>query len=217
MKSKLIGLGAGGHAKVLIEALRERDEWVLVGLLDSNPKLAHQSLLGVPVLGGDDLMPQLFSQGVSHFFVGVGSASGTSDRQRLFHLAVSHALQAVSIVHPRAWVSPSAEISRGTCILAGAIVNADARVGENVILNSAAVVEHDCHISAHAHVATGACLAGGVFVGEGSHIGVGAVVRQGIRIGRNSVVGAGAVVVADVPDNVVVAGVPARILREQRA
>jgi acetyltransferase EpsM len=56
-------------------------------------------------------------------------------------------------------------------------------------------------------------LGANVHVKENAHIGLGACIRQGLCIGRNSIVGAGAVVVNDIPDNVVVVGVPARILR----
>ena len=82
-----------------------------------------------------------------------------------------------------------------------------------MIINSGAIVEHDCVIESHAHIATGAQLASTVYVGEGSHIGIGASVRQCISIGQYAIIGAGAVVIDNVPDNVVVVGVPARILR----
>jgi acetyltransferase-like isoleucine patch superfamily enzyme len=65
----------------------------------------------------------------------------------------------------------------------------------------------------HVHIATGASLASTVEVGEAAHIGVGASVRQCIRIGRLAQIGAGAVVVKDVPDGVIVVGVPARVLK----
>jgi UDP-perosamine 4-acetyltransferase len=216
MKPKVIGLGAGGHAKVLIEALGELDTCEIVGLLDANPGLHGRMVLGMPVLGGDEMMPQLAQRGVTHFLLGLGSTGDSTMRRRLFQRAIECGLEPVGVIHPGAWVSVSAKIGRGTCILACAVVNADARLGENIILNTGSIVEHDCVIGAHTHVATGAALAGGVSVGEGSLIGIGASVRQNIRIGRNVVVGAGAVVVKDVPDEVVVAGVPARVIRPAR-
>ena len=217
MRPKVIGLGAGGHAKVIIEALQEQGDCELMGLLDVNPELHGQTVLGVPVLGSDDLIPQLLQKGIHHFFLGVGSTGDTSLRQRLFLYALARGLEPINVIHPRAVVSPSAEIGRGACILAAAVLNADAHLGENVIVNTGAVIEHDCVIGAHVHVATGACLAGGVSVGEGSHVGIGASVRQAIRIGRNAIVGAGAVVLDDVPDRVTVAGVPARIIRKMQS
>jgi sugar O-acyltransferase (sialic acid O-acetyltransferase NeuD family) len=209
---KVIGLGAGGHARVAIEALRAADEWTLVGLLDADPAKRGQTFLDLTVLGSDDLMGDMARQGVHHFFLGVGSVGKCALRQRLFEQALANGLTPIVVIHPRAIVSTSARIGKGVCILAGAIINAQAHLGDNVLVNTAAVVEHDCLLGDHVHIATGACLGGMVSVGAGSHVGIGVSVRQGIRIGRNSVVGAGAVVVKDVPDQVVVAGVPARLL-----
>src|ERR1035441_1859197 len=215
MKPKVIGLGAGGQAKVMIEALRERGDFEMAGLLDAAPEFKGRSVLGVPVLGGDELIPDLLKQGVTQFFLGIGSVRESGSRRRLFEFALAQGLKPINVIHPRAILSPSAKIEAGICILAAAVVNADACLGENVIVNTAAVVEHDCIIGAHSHVATGSPLAGGVTVGAGSHLGIGCAVRQGICIGRNAVVGAGAVVVHDVADGAVVVGVPARPIRRK--
>jgi sugar O-acyltransferase (sialic acid O-acetyltransferase NeuD family) len=152
-------------------------------------------------------------QGVKYFVVGVGNVRDASIRKRLFQIGIDSGLEPLTVVHPTASRSNWARIGRGAQLLPGCIVNAGAEVGENAIVNSGAIVEHDCVVGSHAHVATGARLASAVRVGDGSLIGVGASVRQGIKIGRSAVVGAGAVVVDDVPDDVIVAGVPARILR----
>jgi len=89
-------------------------------------------------------------------------------------------------------------------------INPETRIGSNAIINSAAVVEHDCTIWNHVHIATGARLASTIQVEEGAHIGAGATMRQCVRIGKGAVVGAGAMMVADVPPDLVVVGVPAR-------
>lgn len=212
--TRVIGFGAGGHAKVVIEILRALGGFDIVGLLDPSPALRGTTVIGVPVVGDDDLAAGLVRDGVRHAFIGLGSGSSTLPRRRLFDLACGYDLELVTAVHPSAVVSPSATIGPGVTIMAGAVVNAGASIGTHVIVNTGAIVEHDCRLGAHAHVATGARLAGGVTVGEGAHIGIGASVRQNITIGRLAVVGAGAVVVTDVADGVVVVGVPARMLRQ---
>jgi len=210
---RVVGLGAGGHAKVVIEILQLMGGYELVGLLDPKKELWNTEVLGVPVLGGDDLLPKLYKEGVRHAFIGLGTVGDTRPRRELYEKACSYGFQIVRAIHPQATVSSSAVIGDGPTIMASALINAAAKLGDNVIVNTGAIIEHDCVIGDHVHIATGARLASVVHVGNGSHIGLGASIRQCICIGRNAIVGAGAVVVEDVPDDVVVAGVPARISR----
>lgn len=210
---RVVGLGAGGHAKVVLEIVRAMPGVEVVGLLDPSPSLQGASVLGIPVIGDDSLLPSLSDRGVSTVFVGVGSVSDTSTRRRLFELATGHGLTVIAAIHSSAIVAPSVQIGRGVTVMAGAIVNAEARLGDNVLVNTGAIVEHDVVLGDHVHVATGARLGGAVVVEAGAHIGLGAVVRQGVRIGVGAVVGAGTVVVGDVPPRVIVVGVPSRVLR----
>jgi UDP-perosamine 4-acetyltransferase len=212
---QVIGLGAGGHAKVVVEILKLNNEFEVVGLLDESNDKIGKEVAGVSVIGNDALLPGLLAKGVRHAFVGVGTvgrqSSESNRRIELYEKLSQLGFDVVQAIHPTAIISDSAEIGLGATIMAGVVINADARIGDNVIINTGAIVDHDCIVGNHAHIATGACLSGGVRVGEGTHIGAGAVIRQDINIGTNSVVGAGAVVVNDVPDNVVVMGVPAKI------
>ncbi len=206
----VVGFGAGGHAKVVIEILRSMQEYEIVGLLETQDALWGTKVLGVEVLGDDSLMAELKQRGIDHAFIGVGTVGDAQPRRQLFEKVAGFGFQIVPAIHAVAVVSSSAKIGVGPTIMAGAIVNANAVIGNNVIVNTGAIVEHDCVIGDHTHVATGARLAGGVHVGTGSHIGIGAVVRQEIRIGEGAIVGAGAVVVRDVPAGKTVIGVPAK-------
>ena len=212
---QLVGLGAGGHAKVVIEILRLIGGYELVGLLDPKEELWGTDVAGVPVLGNDSLLPELYNQGVRWAFIGLGTVANTRPRRQLYEKARQQGLQIVRLIHPQAVIAPSVEIGHGPTIMATAVINTDSRLGDNVIVNTAAIIEHDCVIGDHVHIATGARLGSTVRVAEGTHIGLGASIRQCIHIGRGAVVGAGAVVVDDVPDEVTVAGAPARILRRR--
>lgn len=210
---QVIGLGAGGHAKVVIEILRLIGGYELVGLLDPREELWNTDVIGVTILGNDDFLPELYNQGIRHAFIGLASVADTRPRRQLYEKARQQGFQIVNAIHPQAIISSSVEIGYGPTIMAGAVINAAARLGDNVIVNTGAIIEHDCVIGDHVHIASGARLAGSVHVGEGTHIGLGTSIRQCIHIGRNAIVGAGAVVVDDVPDNVMVMGVPAGILK----
>jgi len=210
----VVGIGAGGHARVVMEVLILDGRYEIRGLLDSNPTLKGASMDNVRVLGDDSLIFGLRDEGLRYFFVGLGSVGDCRPRARLYKLAVDAGLKPVTTIHPDAVMSASAKINQGATIMAGAIINSYAILGENVIVNTGAIVEHDCVVQSHVHIASRAVLASGVHVGEMTHIGAGAIIRQGIEVGEGVTVGAGAVVVKDVAPWTVVTGVPAHVLRQ---
>ena len=215
MTKQVIGLGAGGHAKIVIEILRLLGDFEVVGLLDANPKVHGASILHVPILGDDSLLPELFGRGLRHAFVGLGGTGDNQPRTTLYMTARENGFEVVSAIDPRAIIAPSAVLGDGVMVMPGAIINADSRVANNVIINTGAIVEHDCTIGNDVHIATGARLGGGVTVRDGAHVGLGAAIKQGVQIGRKAIVGAGAVVIHDVADNATVVGVPARPLERK--
>ncbi|HAZ07888.1 MAG TPA: transferase [Elusimicrobia bacterium] len=205
MARRCVILGGGGHARVVLEALRASKAAIAIGIVDPALKGAVE---GLKVLGGDEVLKTL-PKGTL-FVVGLGAVRDNKPRRVLFEKALARGLKPLSVVHPSALVSPSAVLESGCVILPRAVVNAGARVGANAIINTGAIVEHDCVVLAHAHVATGAILCGRVRVEALAHIGAGAVVRQGVTVGAAAVVGAGAVVVKDVAAASLVVGAPAR-------
>lgn len=205
---RVVILGAGGHARVVIDVLRRQSLHEIVGLLDA--ARAGATVDGLPVLGGDERLPELRDSGVTHGLVGVGAVKDPQLRVRLYERLRTAGFTAVTAVHPAAIVAAGVAIGAGTAVMAGAVINPGASVGENVIINTGAIVEHDCSIAAHAHVSPGAVLCGAVRVGAAAHVGAGSTVREGVTIGEGATVGAGAVVVADVDPWTLVVGVPAR-------
>ena len=213
-KVTCVVLGAGGHARVLIDCLRLNPNVTIVGILDSNPGLFSQSVDGIPVLGSDDMLSEISKKSATHFIVGLGGTGNNFPRRRLFEMALAHGLEPFAVKHPSAIISSGAMIDAGCQFLAGCILNTGARLGVNVLVNTGAIVEHDCVVMDHAHISTGAKLAGGVQICTGAHVGIGATVRQNVIIGESAIVGAGAVVVKDVEPNETVVGVPARVLEK---
>jgi sugar O-acyltransferase (sialic acid O-acetyltransferase NeuD family) len=119
-----------------------------------------------------------------------------------------------TIIHPTAWVSPSASIGRGVFIGPRAVVHTRAVIGDHAIINTGSIIEHECQIAENVHAAPGSVLGGRTRVGPDTLIGIGARTLPGISIGREAVVGCGAAVVREVPDSATVAGVPARLLKQ---
>jgi sugar O-acyltransferase (sialic acid O-acetyltransferase NeuD family) len=214
---RIIGLGAGGHAKAVLDVLAAVGGFEVVGLLDPRPEIVGTTVAGAPVLGDDSLLSRQYDEGVRAAFIGLGGIGNTQPRRRLYDLAVAERFEVVSVRHPSAVVSRSARIGSGATLMPLAAIGPDCSIADDVIINTGAVVEHDCHIGSHVHVASSATIASGVTVGDGVHIGAGATIRQAISVGTGAVVGAGAVVVHDVEPGVVVVGVPASVLRSADA
>jgi sugar O-acyltransferase (sialic acid O-acetyltransferase NeuD family) len=201
---RLIFLGAGGHARVLQEVLALEGKKVGGYLAPA----AKTTLVDVDWLGTDDVLSDLDPSEVL-LINAIGSISADSRRQAAYDSAVAFGFRFLSIIDGSAKVRPSAYIGAGVQILAGVVVNTDARVGQNTILNSGSIVEHESIIGASVHVSPGAVLGGRVRIGDGSHIGLGARVLQGVSIGSQCTIGAGAVVTRDIADGVTAAGIPA--------
>jgi sugar O-acyltransferase (sialic acid O-acetyltransferase NeuD family) len=206
--SKLVIVGAGGHARVLMEALCASAAEV-IGFITREPEQATGVMARLVRLGSDE---DLLSGGARDVLLvnGVGSTGRPEMRRAVFERFRAAGFAFSTVLHPAATVASDVELGEGAQIMAGAVLQPGSRIGANAIVNTGAVIDHDAMIGAHVHVAPRACLAGNVRVGEGTHIGAGAVVVQNRRIGANVLVAAGAVVVADVPTATIVRGVPAR-------
>ena len=201
----LVVVGAGGHAKVAIEALRFSG-WRVIGCTDFDP--TPRKVVGADLLGGDDLLPAIKEAGVGFAFVALGN---NKLRQSKGEELLALGFELPAAIGPNAAISATATVGRGVAIFGGAIINAEATIGDFAIINTNASVDHDCVIGTSAHVAPGCALAGCVTVGDRTFLGAGTTVIPGIGIGSDCVVGAGSVVVRDLPDAITALGVPARV------
>lgn len=208
MTQSAIIIGAGGHGKVLADALRALGHPVL-GFADTNPEKWNTTVLGLRILGGDDAVSRQPTDSVL-LVNGVGSAGSLAARRATYLRFTELGYRFMTVVHPRATVARSARVGDGVQVMAGAVVQADARLGDNTIINTGAIVDHDCIIGRHCHIAPGCALSGGVEIADECHVGTGVSIRQGVVLGARTIVGAGAAIVSDFPGECTLAGVPAR-------
>ncbi|WP_293682733.1 acetyltransferase [uncultured Phenylobacterium sp.] len=211
MTDDILVLGAGGHAKVVIELLRAGGQ-VVGGLIDADP--TPRQVLGVPVIGDDQRLEALREGGYQFAFVALGD---NLLRRRMGRHVQALGYQLVNAISPAAVLSPSAGLGVGIAVMAGVVINAEARIEDLAIVNTGARIDHDCVLGEACHVAPGGVLAGEVHIGPLAFLGAGCSVIPRVRVGASAVVGAGACVTADIPSHTLALGVPARVARARPA
>ena len=190
--------GAGGHAKVIIDILKE-NSIAVTEIIDDDKELT--SLLKIPVIS--------ICKTDKPVIISIGN--NASRKKIAARLKNACYIQSIS---KKAVVSDTSTIKDGTVVMQGAIIQSSAKIEKHVIVNTGATIDHDCIIEDYAHIAPGVHLCGRVQVGEGTLIGVGSVVIPNVKIGKWSIIGAGSVVVNDIPNNVLAMGNPCRVIKK---
>jgi sugar O-acyltransferase (sialic acid O-acetyltransferase NeuD family) len=189
--------GAGGHGKVVLDAMHSSD-------IECSGFVDDKSI-------------------VSWFGLKVSKISDLdSDNSVFFHLAIgdcnTRALIAsrllnknfITVIHRAAVLSEAAIVGVGCFLAAQSVIGPCAKIGNHCIVNHSAVIDHDCCVGDFCHVAPNSVLCGGVKVGNGVLLGASATVLPGITIGDFAIIGAGAVVTKNVTSGAILIGNPAR-------
>src|ERR1700722_11713473 len=212
-KCRVIVWGAGGHGKVIVDALLAAGSCTVLGILDDDQTKAGTKVLGVLVSHSPaDLEALSKTFDFDHVAIGIGDNYA---RHKKFQQVKSCGLKAMNVIHPSAHISRFVELGAGVTVLAGAVINPGTVIEDNVCVNTAASIDHDNYLEASCHIFPNATLTGGVRVGQFAYVGSGAVVAPNLFVHKYSQVGAGAVVLKDVLEGALVAGVPAAEIGKQ--
>jgi sugar O-acyltransferase (sialic acid O-acetyltransferase NeuD family) len=208
---RIVLLGGGGHASDVLGALEAlaaaavTSSFEVVGFMaDGEVNLSRFENRNIRHLGP---LTELGAVKATHFVSCVGYPAG---RKKLALLAHGQGLEPFTVVHPRAWMPPSARLGAGCVLLAGSTLSPQCRIGAHVHVGQGAVVGHDCRIGDFSSVMPAACISGDTSIGTECVIGANSTVIEGLSVGDRAVVGAGAVVTKNVPPSATAIGVPAR-------
>lgn len=201
--NKLIIIGASGHGKVCADIASKMNKWDEIVFLDDNEKL--ESVMGFKVIGSSNQIKKYI--GTHDFFVGVGN---NSIRESIQEDLIRQNAKIATLIHPNAIIGLDVEIGRGTCLMAGVVINCSTTIKQGVIINTGTTVDHDCLIEDYVHLSPGVNVAGSVSVGKKSWFGVGSSIINNILVCDNCIIGAGGVVVNDIGIKGKYIGIPAR-------
>src|SRR5690554_3324545 len=164
---KIILLGAGGHASVVLNVLLQNNNIKIVGFTDSNYS-ENNTYKSYPIIGTDNILEEVFRVNIAdHAFITVGSTGDNVLRQELFNKIKSIGFKSLNIIHNKTIISKKeVQLGQGNFISAGVVINPDVEIGNNNIINTGSIIEHGCYIGNHIHIAPGAVLAGNVCVGD---------------------------------------------------
>lgn len=199
----LVVYGGGGHGKSLIELVRLLGSYRLAGMVDDGLS-AGGEVLGVPVLGGGDILAELYGGGVRQAINAVGGIGNLAARIRVFERLAQAGFACPAVIHPTAFVEASASLAPGVQVFPHAYLGSSVRAGLGVIVNTGAIVSHDVILGDFTNISPGAMLAGAVSVGERTLIGMGVTVNLDVKVGAGARIGNGATIKADVPPGGVV-------------
>ena len=188
--------GAGGHGKVVKDVAIDNGYKKILFVDDGTE------------FGFNEFVKNVKKANV---FIAIGNNHIRKEKQKLLETL---GYNIVTLIHSSAIIGSNVVIEKGVVIMPNVIINTNSIIKKGVILNSACVIEHDCFIDEFAHISPTVGVAGGVKIGKLTHLGIGSKIKENINIGNHVIIGAGAVVINNIEDNKIVAGVPAKEIKE---
>lgn len=205
---RLLIIGTGGQSKVVLDCALETKAYSNIAFMTNDT--CSKDIMGLSIFYEDVTTIEDISNKFDEVIVAIGNNSTRLKKSRYY---AENGIKLATLIHPSAVVSRFSTIGEGTVALANAVVNPYAVVGRACIINTGAIVEHDCILGDGVHMSPKSVIGGTVTVGQESWLCIGSTVTNDVNIGDRVIVGAGAVVLNDVSNDVLVAGIPAKIRR----
>lgn len=208
---KSIIIGAGTYGEVYLAYLQEAGVEI-IGFLDDNKDLHGSLVKGIRVLGSIDLLPYLRDvYQVEAVYCPIGN---NKLRTQFLSLAKHLGYQIPNFIHSSVIISPSVVLGEGVYILLNTSIMPYVTIKNYVMISMNSNIAHHSVLEEGTFISTGVNFGASIVAHKYSYIGISATIMTGVKeLGEDCLIGAGAVVIKDIPDNAVVAGVPAKILR----
>jgi len=205
---KVIVVGSGGHAKVVIDILHEMKSVEILGIT-SKSLLPGSTFFGYPIIGDDEI---LLKHTNSNYLIamGLGGYRNNNLRTQLYSYIKKLGFNFINTIHPTAFISKTVKLGESVTIFPGAVINTDVQIGNNSIIATGATIDHETIIGNNVLISAGVTVGAYTVIKDNALLALGSKIISGITIGENSLIAAGAVVVNDIDNNESVFGVPAK-------
>lgn len=207
----MVIIGAGGFAKEVLQIVLQTTALEQIAFYDDATVNGPDSLFDqFTILKNETALLAHFKKFGPDFTLGLG---GVKYRKLLDEKITNLGGNLVSTIAPQASIGSFSQIGPGCNILSNACISNGSKIGKAALIYYNSIITHDCIIGDFVEISPSATLLGRISIGDYTQVGANATILSDIKIGQNCLIGAGAVVTKDVPDNAVVAGIPARILK----
>ncbi len=207
----LYGTGYLDIRKHINAVNRRKKTFQIMGFINDLPEFQGKKIIGLPVLGGREVIPGLHSEGDICFFNNINSTRANA--RKIASILEKNGCEIASIIHPSVELE-FVRIGRGVLLPNGCIVGSGVKIGNYLSCRLGVVISHDVTIGDFVYLSPGVTCCGKSVVESDCFIGAGTTIMPGVRVGRGSVVGAGSLVNKDIPENVLAFGSPAKPVRE---
>jgi sugar O-acyltransferase (sialic acid O-acetyltransferase NeuD family) len=211
----IVLFGGGLHARYCIDTIEKEAKYKIVGITDPYKEIGAD-LYGYKVIGRQEDLLRLIPE--YDIYGGLITIGDNWERKHAFDIihGIKPDFVFVNTIHPSAHIGRDVEMGVGNVIMVASIINPGARIGNFCFVATAAHIEHDNIMQDFSSISAGSITGGKVEIGRYAAITLGVTVVDRLKIGENSVVGSGALVLENVPDNVLVYGSPAKVIRSRK-
>jgi sugar O-acyltransferase (sialic acid O-acetyltransferase NeuD family) len=189
MKKKIIIIGAGGHAKSIIDVIEKTKKFKILFLIDKY----EGNINSYKVLRSNKNILH-YKKYTKNIVIGIGQIKEYKIRKKIFDKFKKNGYNFPIIKSPMAYISRQAIISEGTIVMHQALINANAKIGKNCIINTKALIEHDVEVGDNCHVSTNVILNGSCKINKNTFIGSGSIIFNNVNVSSGKVIPAGSII-----------------------
>jgi len=210
MVNNLIVVGAGGHCRVILSVLKYYENFSVMGIADRTSQTKGEKISDCVIQYSWNDFKKIYKNGTRHAAIAIGN---NEERKELFLELTDIGFKIPTIIHPASLIEKDAVIENGSLICMGAKIGTKVHIGKSCVVYTGSILDHEVKLGDFVYLSPGCNIAGQVSIDDSSFIGLGSTIIEKTSIGSNVTVGAGSVVLNNIPDNTVVAGVPAKKIK----